>query len=145
VEWNRVLFDTFIPSAWAHLLPVLIGDNLGDIFQAWPQSQTLAVTGDARLWERLPVLLLEEVGRRQSAVWPTLGGTRRHLSFNDVAIAADTEDEATLNALTAAGLVITRIPTYIVDLLRHSQLFHMMLTPLNAHDLLCVSFSPPLY
>ena len=45
-EWNRILFEVFIPFAWAHLLPVLVEDDFDNIFQAWPRQQPHVSAGD---------------------------------------------------------------------------------------------------
>ncbi|KAF8131271.1 hypothetical protein K438DRAFT_1739837, partial [Mycena galopus ATCC 62051] len=127
VEWNSILFDTFLPRTWAALLEVLLQtDHLTDVFRAWPPRQHEVFGGDNAYWQTLPAKLLACIVASKAEVWPVVtgskAGTLPHFAeLGAVHVASADVDDATLRALANAGLrVTTRLPTYIVELLSSS-------------------------
>lgn len=167
IEWNNILFDTYIPSTWATLLSILLahdciamGNSNSNIFNAWPPSQPLLDGGDAAAYRHaMPRDVLRAVlslnGRHghEAAIWPlvdfealdttvtvslTKGG---FADIGSVLVSAGDEDEdGTLAALAMAGVRITRPPRYIADLLRETGVDSCQwLTPQSAYWRLLVS------
>ncbi|KAJ6510488.1 hypothetical protein C8R45DRAFT_1088650 [Mycena sanguinolenta] len=124
VEWNHILFDTFLPRTWAALLRVLLQeDQLKDVFRAWPPRQSEVFGGDNAYWQALPAKLLACIVASRAEVWPVVagskGGTLQHFAdLGSLLVASAEVDDATLQALANAGLRVTQLPTYIVELLR---------------------------
>jgi sacsin len=72
VEWNRLLFNTFIPSTWAALLPILLNtDGFTNIFDAWPPPQP-PVRGSDMYWNDLPCKVLSAIATDNLSIWPVL-------------------------------------------------------------------------
>ncbi|KAF7361321.1 BTB domain-containing protein [Mycena sanguinolenta] len=106
VEWNHILFDTFLPRTWAALLHVLLQeDQLKDVFRAWPPRQSEVFGGDNAYWQALPAKLLAYIVIFKAETWGSL------------LVASADVDDATLQALANAGLRVTQLPRYIVELL----------------------------
>ncbi|KZP24219.1 hypothetical protein FIBSPDRAFT_1042283 [Athelia psychrophila] len=132
VEWNRLLFDTFIPNAWASMIPVLLyQDHFVDIFRTWPPSQPAGQGGDTSYWKKLPSEILRAIVRKKLAVWPVIShGLEHSFSELDSLLVADAADkEETLAALAAAGVEMTQPPPYIKALLENAGIHFTPLTP----------------
>ncbi|KAJ7471857.1 hypothetical protein FB451DRAFT_1251196 [Mycena latifolia] len=146
VEWNHILFDSFLPRTWAALLKVLLqDDHLADVFRAWPPAQSVVFGGDSAYWQTLPAQLLACIVASKAEVWPVVmgskGTTRSHFAdLGSVLIASTDVDEATLRALANAGLRVTQLPEYILQLLSNSgvtSIQYTLLTPSVAYRDLC--------
>lgn len=149
VEWNHILFDAFLPRAWAALLKVLLqDDHLEDVFRAWPPRQSEVFGGDNAYWQPLPAKLLACIVASKAEVWPVIvgspkGGPLPHFAeLGSVLVASADVDDVTLRALANAGLRITQLPTYIVELLVSSEVAdirYTLLSPSVAYLALSVS------
>ncbi|KAJ6589057.1 hypothetical protein B0H19DRAFT_1367527 [Mycena capillaripes] len=146
VEWNHILFDTFLPRTWAALLKVLLqDDHLTDVFRAWPPAQAIVFGGDNAYWQTLPAKLLACIVASKAEVWPVVtgskGSTRSHFAdLGSVLVASADVDDATLRALANAGLAVTQLPEYILQLLSNSgvtNIQYTLLTPSIAYVHLC--------
>ncbi|KAF9035263.1 hypothetical protein BJ165DRAFT_1511055 [Panaeolus papilionaceus] len=133
-EWNKTLFDDFIPRAWKEYLEYLVSQ--GDIssqalFDSWP---TLA----SQDWKNVPLHVFEDVVASESPIWPLLGKTDAEVVFKPlqrVLIAKQTEKKIA-EALSVMGLEITSPPAYIFDFISlssHSASLQV-LTPERAHE-----------
>jgi hypothetical protein len=132
------LFDTFIPFAWAHLLPQLVEDGFHDIFQAWPPQQGDITVGDALFWGNFPSDILDVVIESDLAVWPSEGNSRKYKRLSETHVVARGDlSPATLKALRDAGLTISELPPHILALLQLKK--HKVFTPEIAHEELLVS------
>jgi hypothetical protein len=139
VEWNKLLFDVYIPQAWMCLLTTLVEeDALSEVFRAWPPTQGNQI-GDAGYWKDLPANLLQCIIKSKARIWPVVaprqGPPCDCLDLGSVVIAARNKpDLDVLQALATFGLKITSPPAYIYELLDG-----IKLTPKNAYDILLVS------
>ncbi|KAJ7034674.1 hypothetical protein C8F04DRAFT_1100594 [Mycena alexandri] len=131
VEWNKILFEYFLPRTWAALLKVLLqDDHLTEVFRAWPPAQSVVFGGDTAYWQTLPAKLLACIVSSKAEVWPVVssskGGTLPHFAELGSLLVVSTEvDEATLRALANAGLRVTQLPEYILRLLKDGDLSHV--------------------
>ncbi|KAF8178073.1 hypothetical protein BJ912DRAFT_1033332 [Pholiota molesta] len=144
VEWNKLLFDRYIPQGWKLLLEIMAEkDTISDIFLAWPPQQSPATSGENVYWEFLPKKMLDVSVSAKSSIWPVyqIGGmTASPTEFRplDALVTADrTISDDVLKALTTVGLKLTRPPQYIVNLIKNSSRDNLrMLTPNEAHQCL---------
>ncbi|KAF9476299.1 hypothetical protein BDN70DRAFT_863489 [Pholiota conissans] len=141
VQWNKLLFDRYIPQAWRLMLEILAEqDAIHNIFMAWPPEQRSPVTsGENVYWKHLPDHTLNSIISAKSAIWPVyqLKATPTTPEFrplNDVITADPAVPDIVLDALTTVGLKLTRPPQYIVDLIKGSGNESIrILTPNEAH------------
>ncbi|KAF7297128.1 BTB domain-containing protein [Mycena indigotica] len=123
VEWNYILFESFLPRTWTALLKVLLQqDQLGDVFRAWPPAQSGVFGGDTAYWQALPAKLLECIVLAKAEVWPVFRGSKADgqilfAELGSVLLAPTDVDDATLLALTSAGLRLCKLPEYIFKLI----------------------------
>ncbi|KAG6874639.1 hypothetical protein C0992_007151 [Termitomyces sp. T32_za158] len=136
VEWNKLLFDTYLPQAWALLLHMLTASGIPDIFTVWPPRQSPTQLGDSGYWAALPTHLAETVVASRCCVWPVFASPKKFSILDDVLVATS-EPDTLINALATCGLAITHPPQYIVELLKSAT----VLTPAAAHTSLLVSLT----
>lgn len=148
MEWNHILFESFLPRTWTALLKVLLqDDHLTEVFRAWPPAQSVVFGGDSAYWQTLPAKLLATIVASKAEVWPVVtgskGSTLPHFAdLGSVLVAAVDVDAATLRALANAGLRVTQLPEYILQLLSNSgvaDVRYTLLSPGVAYLDLCVS------
>jgi hypothetical protein len=138
IEWNRLLFNEFIPTAWAKMLPILTkNDHLTDVFSLWP----IIDVGSSLHWRTLPISLLRQVDSMNLAIWPTFGHQTAFDVLSSVLVAFDIEDRVLL-ALTEAGLKITSPPNHILEIIHMTEPHYTPLSPKMAHTALLVPFIP---
>ncbi len=146
IEWNQLLFEKYLPSAWAALLPVLIEeDALKQIYELGRLHKPIVETGDGTYWQDLPRNLLSAVASSGSVVWPLVPRSPKSNSRNtevapfqnlrSVIVAGSAIDVKALQALVDSGLNIIQPPEYIMK----SEINHTALTPDIAHAGLLVS------
>lgn len=155
IRWNKLLFETFIPSAWAMLLSTLLDrDGIPDIFQAWPPLQSFVDGSDSEYRHTMPRDVLKAVLETDRAVWPVMcsGVVEDKICIQTPSIFSDlgslivapaktiSDDDSLLAALTIAGVDITQPPAYITDCLEHSQAKCQFMTPAAVHRWLKVRF-----
>ncbi|KAF8205699.1 hypothetical protein K438DRAFT_1818327 [Mycena galopus ATCC 62051] len=128
VEWNRAIFNEFLPATWTALLRVLVDeDEVKDIWSAWP------VTSGSGYWSKILPNLMTRVW--DSDVFPLFQNAGRHVSLSSALIASDDDDINILRALTSAGLAIVKLPQYLRNVLppaSHNRLLH----PISVSDAL---------
>ncbi|KAF8063582.1 hypothetical protein FPV67DRAFT_1630231 [Lyophyllum atratum] len=136
LEWNKLLFEEYLPQAWMYLLQNMEDGNIKDIFMAWPPAQNHNQLGDSGYWEQLPSRLLGCLIASQSRVWPVVGAqtdrVKEHLDLESVLVAAGGEKEKLLQALATFGLKITSPPKYIAALLKENPV-SKVLSPATAY------------
>ncbi|KXN83781.1 Sacsin [Leucoagaricus sp. SymC.cos] len=118
VEWNRLLFDTYIPQAWAILLEVLVRqDRISNIFYAWPKAQASVYSGDSAYWRDIPVHVAKHA--LELDVWP-ISGTNPP-SYQRISSLIVEERSVNLEgvvvALVRTGVQITRLPQYLTAII----------------------------
>ncbi|KAJ7736786.1 hypothetical protein DFH07DRAFT_842830 [Mycena maculata] len=144
VEWNHILFESFLPRTWKALLTVLLqDDHLTEVFRAWPPAQSAVFGGDNAYWQTLPAKLLACIVTSNAEVWPVFTGsgesTLPHFAdLGSVLVASADVDDATLRAFANAGSRITRLPEYILQLLSEAtDVQYTLLSPGIAYLDLC--------
>ncbi|EAU81693.2 hypothetical protein CC1G_02709 [Coprinopsis cinerea okayama7 len=119
VEWNKVLFEVFIPRAWTRFLQALIANEpKHDVFKAWPASQELSRCGESVYWNNFPQAVLHSIIDADAAVWPVFGGAHVHKRLRDIIIASSDVPSKVTQAFSNLGLSITLPPQDVVKLLR---------------------------
>ncbi|KAG6915771.1 hypothetical protein DXG01_009887 [Tephrocybe rancida] len=118
LEWNKLLFDEYLPRAWMYLLSLLAASKIQDIFAAWPPPQKSNQLGDSGYWEKLPENLVAHITQTGCRVWPVFGSAGVFCELGAVLVAGAGEPDRLLDALAATGMKITRPPKAIVNLLR---------------------------
>ncbi|KAH7922298.1 hypothetical protein BV22DRAFT_1094899 [Leucogyrophana mollusca] len=145
IEWNRLLFESYISTAWSSLLSVLIEkDNVPAVFDMWPPEQPPMLKGDATYWKSVPLNVVRAVVSSHAKVWPVLrapldaddGGRSSHADLASVLVTLSSPSETPHTALTLAGVPITQPPPYIVALLAKAEIDYVELTPKSAHGAL---------
>ncbi|KAJ7641407.1 hypothetical protein FB45DRAFT_900138 [Roridomyces roridus] len=135
VEWNHILFQSFLPRTWMALLTVLLqDDHLTDVFRAWPPAQSVVFGGDNAYWQMLPEKLLSCIVQSKAEVWPVITGSKpgafpHFANLESLYVASSDVDAATLRALANAGLRITQLPEYILQLLKEDGQPFKLLSP----------------
>ncbi|KAF9815249.1 hypothetical protein IEO21_04696 [Rhodonia placenta] len=139
IEWNRVLFENFIPKTWALSLQNLRQRaERSDLYDVWPSLQHQASSGESIYWHRMPAQVLQAILDRDLAVWPTFSSTPpAYTKLSAVIVASDQTPRSALESLVSAGLKIVQPPTYIFDMIEKAKLHHgdsaKILTPRTAH------------
>ncbi|KAG6809588.1 hypothetical protein H0H92_015655 [Tricholoma furcatifolium] len=129
IEWNKLLFEEYLPKAWVCLLRVLTDSKIKDVFLAWPPPQMSEQLGDSGYWEKLPESLAENLIKSRCRVWPLYGSPGEFCDIEAVLVAGHQESKKLLNALTAVGLRITQPPNFVVDILENNCLSVDFLSP----------------
>ncbi|EAU81709.2 hypothetical protein CC1G_02725 [Coprinopsis cinerea okayama7 len=120
VEWNKLLFDIFIPRAWGHLLSSLVQTQCGtDVFKAWPLAQSISWCGESIYWNNFPHNVLSSAIEQQAQVWPVHGSSPlSHKILQGVFVATTATPTEVLDILSSLGFSITRPPAYITQMLQ---------------------------
>ena len=145
IEWNKLLFDEFIPRAWSVLLKVLVqADGIIDVFRAWPDKQSVTHSGDTVYWQSLPARVLHFVISSGSPVWPVYSHHKNspmeYKVLDELISSQPVIRETVLRSLTTMGLELTRPPAYLVDEIKNLEdPKYVILTPKMAHDALLVN------
>lgn len=140
VQWNRMLFEQFIPQAWSRLIEEMVSRALvSDIFSIWAPERS---SGEIEAYySKLPGQLVNFLLAEKSAVWPVYDPqdpSTQFGSFEALVVASPTERDCVLQALAKVGVSFTRPPKYIFELLSKSSRKPSILTPEMAHGLLLV-------
>lgn len=139
IEWNRLLFDTYIPLAWAALLKALVlRDGIENIFDAWPRPQAKVYSGDYAYWKDMPLQVARSA--LDHAVWPVFGtNPPEYATTTSLLVADESPKHDTLAALVRAGLLVIRPPQYLTQVMRDGNLLNnKMLSPEVAYSALKV-------
>ncbi|KAH8096582.1 hypothetical protein BXZ70DRAFT_323958 [Cristinia sonorae] len=134
VEWNKALFEVFIPRAWAAALETLATSPIADIWAAWPPPSQDTPGGDPAYWRHLVANVAQAVVDERREVWPIMGRTT-FTKLNDVLVATQ-DDELYFSALTSADVPITLPLPYIIDTMISMNIAFTKLSPQAAHELL---------
>lgn len=119
IEWNRLLFDTYIPAAWAGLLEILVQrDYVQNIFEAWPSPQARLQSGDYAYWKDAPYHVVKYAVT--SPIWPIIHGldSGSHGIVTSLLVDGAPTEDSVLAALGRTGLQITQPPPYVTQILR---------------------------
>lgn len=150
IEWNKLLFDEFIPRAWRFLLEVLVQvDGIVDVFRAWPNKQPVTLSGDTVYWQSLPTRLLHFVNSSRSPVWPVYSPYKNspmeYQALDQLMTTSQLGIQETVRrSLATMGLKLTRVPAYLMDEIRKlADPRYIILTPETAHDALLVNAPVP--
>ncbi|KAF9446297.1 hypothetical protein P691DRAFT_776972 [Macrolepiota fuliginosa MF-IS2] len=116
IEWNRLLFDTYIPKTWAALLEVLVQDRIETVFNAWPSLQAEVESGDYAYWKDMPLRVAHYA--LEHPVWPVFGtNPPSYQVTSSLLLAEESSADGTLTVLVRAGLSIARIPQYLIQII----------------------------
>ncbi|XP_006457065.1 hypothetical protein AGABI2DRAFT_181424 [Agaricus bisporus var. bisporus H97] len=118
VKWNYLLFDTYIPRAWAALLEYLVKEHIvSSIFDAWPISQAKVHSGDYVYWKDMPLHVTKYA--LKLPVWPVYkSDPQLYQHISSLVIEDRSLDESTLRAFVHTELPMTRPPLYITEIIR---------------------------
>ncbi|KAL0062525.1 hypothetical protein AAF712_010564 [Marasmius tenuissimus] len=118
--WNEMLFDSYLPKIWARLLLVLSETSCTRIFDAWPKAQPNVQCGDSANWKAIPRRLTEVLVQAGHSVWPVNDDGRvKFFSLGEVFLLSDSalQGAPVVEVLARAGVNITRLPSYIFEIL----------------------------
>jgi hypothetical protein len=137
VEWNQLLFDTYIPKAWVSLLETLVKvDSIPEIYRAWP-SKPIVASQDV---QNLPLHVIRYLGISCSPVWPIQPipiPQTKYFGLKYVLVTMQDVSSAVIEALASLGLKISCPPPFISNLLLENENFDcIFLSPKNAHSVL---------
>ena len=139
-EWNWVLFDRFIPKAWANLLSVLTHDFHENIFSAWPPLQTVKAFGQSNYWATISRSVLNVVLDQRLAIWPAMY-SQTYFDLEHILLVSSDTNESVLRSLSNVGLRLCVPPTHIFALVAaQGNWQHRILTPETAYQALQVCY-----
>ncbi|KAH6902615.1 hypothetical protein BKA70DRAFT_1434939 [Coprinopsis sp. MPI-PUGE-AT-0042] len=119
VEWNKLLFEEFIPRAYARLFEAYLNVRpQGKIFKVWPAAQSLSISGESVYWNSFTRNVLNFVVKGGLSIWPTLGPNPTHKRIQEVFIATQDVAQDVLSTLTTLGFSIVRPPLYLANMLQ---------------------------
>ncbi|KAI0313563.1 hypothetical protein OF83DRAFT_1175566 [Amylostereum chailletii] len=150
IEWNKLIFSKTVPAAWSALLRALIQhdlqDNIAGIYQFWPHLSVDAPRGEVMYWNRVPLDVMLSVVRTASEVWPSVArnGLKESLVAltDDVLVASDGDDSKYVDAITAAGVHVLRVPPLLLHVLEESTVSFTPMTPQAVHVRLLNDIGP---
>ncbi|KAK7036693.1 hypothetical protein VNI00_011358 [Paramarasmius palmivorus] len=137
IKWNEMMFNVFLPKVWAVLLYTISQDIQSssiDIFLAWPQPQPAVESGDSTNWKDILGKLSTEVVEQEYPIWPCedANGAVTFLTLTDVLLAPrDSEHPChrILSILTSAGVKVSKVPAYIIDLFQERGQGDILVSP----------------
>ena len=145
VEWNKLLFNTFVPRTWlAFLVSVATSCLPLDIYSMFPLRQDQNTSGDAAYWSSLLGDIVRLTLDEHAIVWPVIprapGSTSpTYVSFDDVLVASHEDDVEEVRMLAKAGVVIILPPLALWEVLLELRP-EQGLSPRRAHSKLKVWF-----
>lgn len=118
VEWNQVIFDVLVPSAWAELSKIVVGGNYESQFldELWPSE----LQDENQYWRNIVPCVLERVVLNNSNVFTTIpvDGMVNIVSLNDKSVVvAGPGIDLDLELLSKLGLRVVQPQPYIFELL----------------------------
>ncbi|KAJ2918885.1 hypothetical protein MD484_g1553, partial [Candolleomyces efflorescens] len=131
IEWNKLLFDIFIPRAWSQLLrTITLHFPRIDIFSAWPVAKHFTES-DSAYWATFPQHVLNTVLENDVAVWPAIcQGVKR---LEDVFVASASISDEVVQALVDTGVSVCRPPDHLFAMIMAlPRCDHRILTPERA-------------
>jgi hypothetical protein len=138
IEWNKLLFDVFIPRAWSHLLETIaIHFQTTPIFSAWPVAKHFTES-DSAYWASFPENVLDTVLANDVAVWPVIGQDV-YKQLQDVFVSRPGTSEEVTQALAGLGMSVCRPPEHLFRMIEALPNWeHRILTPERTSDMLRV-------
>ncbi|KAJ7578039.1 hypothetical protein C8J56DRAFT_1170787 [Mycena floridula] len=109
VEWNKTVFEDFLPPVWESLFSTLVNEDSIAIWKAWPRVQSRE-----SYWGSIPYLLLQYVFYSKQKLFPTT--TKEIIPFSLGLIV--TPEDATLpviDVLSRLGLPLIVPPSSFVQ------------------------------
>ncbi|EJD51980.1 hypothetical protein AURDEDRAFT_181547 [Auricularia subglabra TFB-10046 SS5] len=119
VAWNKMMFQTVVPTAWARLLDVLAAErNVADIYTLWPDLNT---SRDA-YWRDISVSILKVVLDRKLPVWPVCAADKLTFVALSSALVAPPDTEAELlRLLQRLNITVVAPPSVLYNILPPNQ------------------------
>lgn len=134
IRWNGLLFDHYIPQAWAHLLKTLAEDAASeDIFNSWPPYCSPITAGDGLYWQNILQATLKFAVESRLEIWPKVDekdATTYVDLTSSLIVARGQVDLNVLLALALVGLTLVQLPQTHMQFLDDST----KLTPRVARD-----------
>ncbi|TFK63720.1 hypothetical protein BDN72DRAFT_847315 [Pluteus cervinus] len=136
VEWNRMIFDTLAPDAWAKLLQVLVEDHYPSLWQAWPPF----ISGAPTYWSPLLPSLLEIIINQRLRVFPVSSYEQSdsppsYVSFQEAIFYLPQSEEIPVKLLVQIGLPVVQPPLGRLPILK-DQVGYTQLSPKTASSAL---------
>ncbi|KAJ3508077.1 hypothetical protein NLJ89_g5949 [Agrocybe chaxingu] len=122
IEWNKLLFNRYIPEAWKIFMETVIRwDNVANVFVLWPPAQ--AASGNIGLYApSFAKDFLRSIIDTRASVWPVFRQNHEMpLVYKslDLLIAVEPGTlDTVLRSLTKNGLQLTCPPRYVFDLIK---------------------------
>ena len=138
IEWNKLLFDVFIPRAWSNLLNAITTHfPTAHIFSAWPVAKHFSEF-DSAYWASFPKHVLDTVLANNAAVWPAIGQDV-YKRLEDVFVAYPSTSDEVIQALADTGMSVCRPPEHLFRMIEALPDWdYRMLTPERTSDTLRV-------
>lgn len=132
IEWNKVLFDVFIPHAWSLLMNNLVKQERPfNIFDAFPSKQSHISAGDALYWQELPTKFVQIASSLK--IWPTIEAVPQFYclsgSDSDLLVAVPNENSDILNLLGSINVAVMSPPKDVWNILEDSGIDYKRLIP----------------
>ncbi|KAF8912158.1 hypothetical protein CPB84DRAFT_758744 [Gymnopilus junonius] len=138
VEWNRTIFDTWTPEAWADMLAHMPSEVLSSAsWSLWPPEEH----GENCYWAGLCRALVNLVVSKGLAVFPTHPyEMQSHLVavHDSNVLVAPSNPEVSLETLCELGIHVIQPPPHIYAILStHAKLSSCLLSAQSLHRMLC--------
>lgn len=137
VEWNKTVFEDFLPPVWESLFSTLVNEDSIAIWKAWPR-----VHSRDSYWGSIPYLLLQNVFHSKQKLFPTT--TKEIISFS-LGLIVTPEDEKlpVIDVLSRLDLPLIIPPSSFVQTIREvwDPSEYPAFSPSNVHEKLFTKVS----
>ena len=129
IEWNKLLFDSFIPHSWSLLLETIpIHFPTTPIFSAWPTAKDFTESDNA-YWSSFPMKLIDTILETEAPVWPVVAHDV-YKQPRGVFFARPSTSDEVIQALADLGMSICRPPEHLFRMIETLPNWeHRILTP----------------
>ncbi|TFK62955.1 hypothetical protein BDN72DRAFT_803733 [Pluteus cervinus] len=131
VHWNRMIFDTLAPEAWAKMLRVLIKEDYPSLMRAWPPFIPDPSTYSSTILPNLLKIVVDKHLR----VFPVLSSDNKtpssYVPFQDALFYSPKLEATLIELLVRVGLPIVEPPVELLPILEE-QLRYTTLSPKTA-------------
>lgn len=119
-------------------MQVLVKNNeVKNVFDAWPSPQAGVQSGDYMYWRDIPLHVAQYA--LGFPVWPVFGSDPfSYQTATRLLIAEGPIDDNTLSTLIRTGVLVTRPPQYLAQIVTQSSSDVKLLSPESAHSKLQV-------
>ena len=126
VEWNRVLFDHYLPQTWVllllhHVSTSRLSSSTNSIWDLWPPYQPTVTTGDAVYWQGIPGNVLSRAIQSDAKLWPLLdeySAAAKYANLDEALLVSSLEDQHLVHTLLKAGVDLIRPAKHVMDMIQ---------------------------